>query len=60
MNDEEKILGIEEFIKDAKKEILYAPEEKIPGTIIQTKADIIRDIKEAKRQLKQLTKREEV
>ena len=60
MTNEEKILGIKEFIEDAEKELLYAPEKRIPGTIIQTKADIIRDIKEAKRQLKQLTIREEV
>ena len=60
MTNEEKILDIKEFIEDAKKEILYAPEERIPGTIIQTKADIIRDIKKARRQLKQLTKKEKV
>ena len=60
MTNEEKILGIKEFIEDAKKEILYAPEKRIPGTIIQSKSDIIRDIKKARRQLKQLTKREEV
>ena len=60
MSNEEKILGIKEFIEDAEEQVLYAPEKRIPGTIIQSKADIIRDIKEAKRQLKQLTKREEV
>ena len=60
MSNEEKILGIKEFIEDAEEQVLYAPEKRISGTIIQTKADIIRDIKEAKRQLKQLTKREEV
>jgi hypothetical protein len=56
MSNEDKILGIKEFIEDAKKELLYAPEKRIPGTIIQSKADIIRDINEAKRQLKELIK----
>ena len=60
MSNEEKILGIKEFIEDAEEQVLYAPEKRIPGTIMQTKADIIRDIKEAKRQLKQLTKKEKV
>tara|TARA_B100000424_G_C22816704_1_gene437075 strand:- start:429 stop:611 length:183 start_codon:yes stop_codon:yes gene_type:complete len=60
MTNEEKILGIKEFIEDAEEQVLYAPEKRIPGTIIQSKADIIRDIKEAKRQLKQLTKKEKV
>jgi len=60
MTNEEKILGIKEFIEDAKKEILYAPEKRIPGMGNWSKADIIRDIKEARRQLKQLTKKEKV
>ena len=60
MTNEEKILGIKEFIEDAKKEILYAPEKRIPGMGNWSKADIIKDIKEARRQLKQLTKKEKV
>ena len=60
MSNEDKILGIKEFIEDAEEQVLYAPEKRIPGMGNWSKADIIRDIKEAKRQLKQLTKREEV